>query len=518
MEDIILEVDHTVTTVKGSLNKNIYAGLRDALSYKVENAQWIVKHQVEVKGREWMRNWDGRKSVVCYSSGTCRCPTRKPNTHFPTGLLSMAREFLDSYEIKYSLVDVRKLSNNRLDLKMSDEFELRDYQLDIVKKACQKERGIIKIATGGGKTAVASGIISELGAIPFIFYVTSVDLLHQAKNELERFVRYHNVPIKVGAVGGGYKDIQDITVMTVQTAVRCLGMKYEKFDDEEEDVDDGIELEDIRNDICDLIKSARGTIFDECQHVSCVSCQIISDFSLSAQYRFGLSATPWRDLGDDLLIDACFGKQIANISASFLIKRGYLIKPEIVFIPVNNMTGTKYSGYQKIYKHCLVNNGLRNLWISQLAKSFSDDGRMVLILCVQIEHGKMLEKIIPGSSFLHGSINQKKRKSRLEDMRQQTDCSRITIATSIFDEGVDVRPLDTLILAGAGQSQTRALQRVGRVLRPFAGKTKATIIDLYDNVKYLKDHAAKREKIYKTEEEFKISYVSMSEKNDKATV
>lgn len=516
MEEIILEVDHTVTTVRGSLDKNIYAGLRDALSYQVENAQWIVKHQVEVKGREWMRNWDGRKSVVCYSSGTCRCPTRKPNTHFPTGLLSMARDFLDSYEIKYSLVDVRKLSNKKLDLKMSDEFEVRDYQMEVIKNACLKERGIIKVATGGGKTGIASGIISNLGAIPFIFYVTSVDLLHQAKNELERFIRYHNMPIKIGAVGGGHKDIQDITVMTVQTAVRCLGMKYQKFDEEEEAVDDGIELEDIRQDVCDLIRGSRGTIFDECQHVAAETCQIISDASISAQYRYGFSATPHRDLGDDLLIDACFGKQIANISASFLIKRGYLIKPEIIFIPVNNMTGTKYSGYQKIYKHCLVNNGLRNLWISQLAQSFVDDGRTILILCNQIEHGKILEKIIPGSVFLHGSIKQKTRNEHLEKMRKKEHT--VTIASSIFDEGVDVRPLDTLILAGAGKSQTRALQRVGRVLRPFPGKTKATIIDLYDNVKYLKDHAAKREKIYKIEEEFKISYVSMSEKNGETSV
>jgi len=53
----------------------------------------------------------------------------------------------------------------------------------------------------------------------------------------------------------------------------------------------------------------------------------------------------------------------------------------------------------------------------------------------------------------------------------------ITIASVIFDEGIDCRPLDTLILAGGGKSATRSLQRIGRILRPYEGKTKAIAVD-----------------------------------------
>ena len=81
---------------------------------------------------------------------------------------------------------------------------------------------------------------------------------------------------------------------------------------------------------------------------------------------------------------------------------------------------------------------------------------------------------------------------------------QITISSVIFDEGIDVKPLDTLILAGAGKSSTRALQRIGRILRPYKDKKNAIAVDFMDNCKYMQAHSKKRLNIYKTEEEFEI--------------
>jgi superfamily II DNA or RNA helicase len=83
------------------------------------------------------------------------------------------------------------------------------------------------------------------------------------------------------------------------------------------------------------------------------------------------------------------------------------------------------------------------------------------------------------------------------------------VASTIMDEGIDVKALDTLILAGAGKSKTRALQRVGRVLRPYTSpsgdvKTEAIVVDIQDNCKYMREHAKKREKMYRTEPAFNI--------------
>jgi len=355
-------------------------------------------------------------------------------------------------------------------------------------------------------TAIGAGIIATLGKVPFVFYVTSKDLLEQAYNEIRRFVNYNGVSLNVGRVGDGHKDIQDVTVMTVQTAVRALGAKYEKFDDEDKDKDD-TDIEDIKRDIKDLITGARGMIADETQHWASATCQIISDASESCQYRYGMSGTPHRDLGDDILIDACFGKYIADISASFLIRKGYLVKPEIFFVPIKNMRGFPKTSYPEIYKHAIVENSLRNTYIANIAQTMRDNGKIILILCRQIAHGKLLNSMIPDSMFLHGSHSAKKRKAHLDRMRNRE--ASVTIASEILDEGVDIRPLDTLILAGSGKSKTRALQRVGRTLRPYPGKKDALIIDFEDHCKHLLTHSRRRRQIYETEPEFDIKYLEM---------
>ena len=87
--------------------------------------------------------------------------------------------------------------------------------------------------------------------------------------------------------------------------------------------------------------------------------------------------------------------------------------------------------------------------------------------------------------------------------------ANITIASTIFDEGVDCRPLDGLILAGGGKSPTRALQRVGRVLRPYTypnGRVKqqAMVVDFMDKCRYMEKHSKRRLKIYKSEPAFDV--------------
>ena len=72
--------------------------------------------------------------------------------------------------------------------------------------------------------------------------------------------------------------------------------------------------------------------------------------------------------------------------------------------------------------------------------------------------------------------------------------------------------LNALILAGSGKSSTRALQRIGRVIRPYeyedgTKKKKAYVFDFIDPARYLSDHSYARMKIYKEEPEFKVKIV-----------
>ena len=81
----------------------------------------------------------------------------------------------------------------------------------------------------------------------------------------------------------------------------------------------------------------------------------------------------------------------------------------------------------------------------------------------------------------------------------------IIIGTALADEGLDIPSLDSVILAGAGKSKSRALQRIGRTMRPHGDKEKAIVIDFYDRgLKYLAKHSRARIKIYQSEPEFVV--------------
>ncbi len=61
-----------------------------------------------------------------------------------------------------------------------------------------------------------------------------------------------------------------------------------------------------------------------------------------------------------------------------------------------------------------------------------------------------------------------------------------------------------LILAGGGKSRLRALQRIGRVIRSFPGKTMSAVVDFYDQAKFLKNHSEVRYATYCSEPGFKV--------------
>lgn len=441
------------------------------------------------------KRWDGWKCLAWKNKSRC---------YFPTGLFSIVKDYFKEKEIPFQIIDKREKPNSNFCLEFNQDYKLRDYQQRALDAAVSRGRGIIHSSTGSGKTIIGSGIIHALGVSPFLFLVTSIDLLEQTKERLEDSLLQNGSPLQVGSVGGGNFDIRDINVMTVQTAVRALGKKFVRFDMESKlDTPNEVLLKEHRKEIVSLLHATRAVISDEIQHWRSDICQIVMNDLKKAYYRYGLSATPFRDQGDDLLIQACFGKKICEISASELIQKGFLVQPTINFIHLNPPV-SKYKNWQSIYKNQIVENDYYNNFLANLAEEYIKNESLVLVLVQQIEHGKLLEDLISGSLFVYGNSPKKERLSAIKKLKNRY--IKCIISTSLFDEGIDCKPLDVLILGGGGKSPSRAMQRVGRVLRPFEGKEFATVIDPFVHEKYLEEHANSREKMYKTEKEFIIKH------------
>ena len=252
---------------------------------------------------------------------------------------------------------------------------------------------------------------------------------------------------------------------------------------------------------------ANNFLVHNCQHWKAETCQLVTKTLSSSYYSFGFSATPYRDSGDDLMISACFGKTFAKVSASQLIREKWLIKPNIKIIHVRGEK-SKFRQWQQLYKDQITENIEYNTLIANITNSYIESGRLVLVLVVHINHGKLLSTLIPNGLFISGKASKKKRELALDNLREGK--IRCIVSTQLFDEGIDILKLDTVILAGQGKSKNRAMQRIGRILRPSPGKTTATAIDFRVHQKYLLQHSIEREKMYKTEEEYDIEHIDES--------
>ena len=245
-------------------------------------------------------------------------------------------------------------------------------------------------------------------------------------------------------------------------------------------------------------------IFDECQYAASETLQFLHRASVSAKHRFLLSGTPWRDSGDDILIEAVSGPKFCDVNATRLIKLDYLVPPDIHFINVPVMRGVGKK-YHEVYKNYIVENDDRNDLIVKAARKLVKAGKRVLILVVRVQHGKILQDMFEEEfsiKFLDGAKSTKKRLEAIQDVKDGK--IQILIASKIFDQGIDIPELDALILAGSGKSSGRALQRIGRVIRKSPGKTRAIVVEFFYNCKYLRDHSEARIKVYKSEPGFNI--------------
>lgn len=365
----------------------------------------------------------------------------------------------------------------------AQSFAIRPYQASALTALLRGPRigGILQAATGAGKTAMAAKLI-QLTKTQTLFVVHTKDLLFQAREAFEKFLG-----ITVGQIGAGQNTIDTVTVATIQTLAKG------------------------RHD--DYLKEVQLAIFDECHHVAAPTLYTVRNKLENAPMVVGLSASPWRDDGHDMLIEAACGPVRYRVTASDLIEQGFLVAPEITVYKrqiAPELRKIKPGGIraaQVAYKAIVTDDISRHRLVAKLAAEQLAAGRRLLILVKHIEHGTTLARMIPGAVFVEGSDKAADRQAAFAAFRTgELPC---LIGTSLCDEGVDLPAADSLILAGAGSSSTRALQRIGRVLRTASGKDRAYVADIVDEHPIFRRQFYSRNRIYKTERLFQLAEIQV---------
>jgi superfamily II DNA or RNA helicase len=479
--------------IVGEVDTQFILDLDKHLSFFINGSEYTAAFKGFFNKAGDFVKWDGMKHLLT------------PSLTFPIGLIPRVKSFYQAANKEVEVIDKRpaKSVGNPIDI-MPRLNEINkppyQYQIDALNATDTNSSGIIKVATGGGKSLIAALIIAKLGKKSILFVIGTA-LLHQFHSF---FTDVFQRPI--GIIGDGLCDIQDITIASIWTVGQAFGLKKGDIildNDEKEKQVSKAKYDDIKK----LVKEAKVSIIDECHMAACDTIQTIFQQSKSNEHFYGLSGSPWRDDNQDLLIEGILGSYIVDIPASLLIEKGFLAKPIIHFRVVPPLDYEIEKNYKTIYQHYVVNNPTRNKMILESAKLLVSKGYQTLVLFSSIKHGKELYRLFKDElpcALLDGSNSNEEREQVKEDLAsKKINC---IIASRIMDIGVDIPTLSGLVVGSGGKSTVRALQRVGRVIRKLPGsdKTSAAIIDFIDAADYLYNHSKTRNKIYKTEKGFEV--------------
>ncbi|MCK9596738.1 DEAD/DEAH box helicase family protein [Candidatus Pacearchaeota archaeon] len=395
----------------------------------------------------------------------------------PIGFFNQLIEVLKKNNFDYEIVDDSIISKPQYN-ELNVSLDLRDYQIDAINKAIENKRSLVSIATNGGKTIVACGIVQILG-LKTLFLTHRQELLKQTHKLFEKELK-----TKIGIISSDTKNIQDITIGMVPT------------------IHNRIKNND--RDVIEFIKSAEIVIGDEVHRAGAATWQKIFKYCINSDYAIGMSGTiPNIKHFTGMKVASFFGNIIIKVSNDELIEQGFSAKPTVYLLQNNDEDIDRgIRNYKDIYDELVVRSDLRNSLIVNAVKDNFVSGTLVIVNL--LEHGRILEKMLIKEGiecvFIHGSAVD--RNAAFSDFK--AGALSTLISSSILDEGVDIDIIRKLVLGAGGkggEASRQILQRVGRSLRKKKeGENTVQIWDIIDaNNRYLSRHSFHRLSIYERE-------------------
>lgn len=436
----------------------------------------------------------------------------------PTGLIPFFRLYLKKEEIEFKVNDIRKKIYVDEEFVNSDEIIMgdyiaRDYQVEALKTIVKSKNSICQLSTGSGKGMIAAMICKAYPKSKILFIFDSIDLINQT---YKTFIEDYDIPeSEVGIVQGTRcEDEKRIVLLSMQSYEKAFRIfKYisvivtdechvtgrtdtaEKIIYSCQNVGVKIGLTataDLENPYEQMRLFANlGPVLYKRTVKNQINVDAISPVDV---YLFSLRQKPieiigsWADTYEYIRVTSEKHKDK-------LIADGYKIVKDIF----GNDEGRKFLAYgdeSRMYVH----NEERNELICNLAIK----EKRVLLIFNRIDHGNNLYKRIVELAgedrvmIVSGQDDITKRKEAIKFLNNKEDS--IVLASTIFSKGIDVKPIETVIMCSGGKSSILVIQRVGRALRKSesTGKKKAKVIDFYDETlnKIAMRQSEKRLKIY----------------------
>lgn len=358
-------------------------------------------------------------------------------------------------------------------------MKLRPYQSKAVDWLASRQRGLVQSPAGSGKTIMGAAAVSErLATGSVIVIANTTDQIRQWADAFDRFDLRKRLKIDF-CCGVSNLDTSGYDCMIIDEAHHVTADRWWEKASKQNGILWGF--------------SATPWTGDE-------------ERDERTRILFGLTYIVHRDqLVDEGHVSPALVKYLDGTDpdaggrieeeAEFLIEKRRRKYPFLWSTPKGKQEQENRCIWQACSQIGLCDNRLRDHDIMKTASYEAKQGNSVLILTATIEHGKELAARL-GAKCVNSKLPKRKRESIIDEFKSGT--LPILVATSLADEGLDCPIASVLILANAGRSPNKIIQRTGRVLRPYPGKEYGIIYDFKDEFHYmLRAQSKARQRQYK---------------------
>lgn len=377
-------------------------------------------------------------------------------------------------------IDIRPIEPR----KYRSDINPYDYQEKAINEALKARNGVLVMPCGSGKTQCGLEIISRIGGRA-LWLTHTQDLLNQSMTRAKSTLDLCGGTF--GTITAGKVNIgTHITFATVQTMCK-------------------LNLEEYRSSF-DII------IVDEAQHCSGTPTRVTQFYkvvtSLSARYKYGLTATPKRADGLEKAMFAILGGVIHEVTKKEVEKNTCPIKVEKIetgYIPDYDavLMGDGTIDYSKIIDDMIHNEDRFKVVVDKICSL--PKGSKAIILANRVEYLMKLKeecwrkneiKSVCLSGITANKLSKGVRKKSLE-MLDKGEISCIFATYQLAKEGLDVPSLNYVVFATPEKDETTVIQSAGRVGRKAEGKKYGTVVDFIDDFGMYKGWSKKRDRCYK---------------------
>lgn len=320
-----------------------------------------------------------------------------------------------------------------------------------------EKKALVIAATGSGKTYLSAFDVKNLRPKRVLFLVHRENILLKAKESFENIIDDFSCGLYTSKVKQKESDYIFSTIQTMN-----------------------LSLSEFEKDLFDYI------IIDEAHHIPSPSYKKVIEY-FTCDFFLGLTATPNRM--DKESIYEYFDENIAcDIRLSDALDYG-LVTPfhyygisDIKSIDYEDIDLNKISELSKLL---MVNKRVDYIIKKMNFFSYSGNKRKVLGFCASKEHAVFMSEEFNKkgikSVYLTSNDSISTREQMISNIEDDTNSLEVIFSVDIFNEGIDIPSINTVLLLRPTNSPIVFIQQLGRGLRKSKNKEFLTLLDFIGN-------------------------------------